>query len=92
MFINTSEDIKNLRDFSGGAVDKNLPANAWDTYDLWSGKSPHAKGQLSLCNTTTEPQDQPWRSPKAKPESSPSYSQLQKAHAQRRKPSTAKSK
>ena len=37
-------------DFPGGLVVKNLPANA----DLWSGKVPHAAGQLSPCASTTE--------------------------------------
>ena len=46
---------KNVRDFPGGAVDKNLPANAGDTgSDLWSGKIPRAAEQLSPCATTAE--------------------------------------
>ena len=45
-----------LRDFPGGAVVKNLPANAGGhRFDLWSGKIPHAEEQLSLHATTTEP-------------------------------------
>ena len=45
-----------LLDFPGGALDKNLPANAGDTggFDLWS-RIPHATKQLGLCVTTTEP-------------------------------------
>ena len=42
------------RDFPGGAVVKNPPANAGDTGSR-SGKIPHAVEQLSLCATTTEP-------------------------------------
>ena len=42
-------------DFPGGLVVKNLPASA-ESMGLipWSGKSPHAVEQLSLCMTTTE--------------------------------------
>ena len=44
-------------DFPGGAVGKNLPANAGDTgsSDLTVRKIPHAVEQLSLCATATEP-------------------------------------
>ena len=43
-------------DFPGGAVVKNPPAIAGDTwFDPWSRKTPHATEQLSLCATTTEP-------------------------------------
>ena len=43
-------------DFPGGAVVKNLPANAGDTgFEPWSGKIPHATEQLSPSATTTEP-------------------------------------
>ena len=50
-------DIKTYkRDFPGGTVVKNPPANAGDTGSIpWSGKIPHAAEQLSLCATTTEP-------------------------------------
>ena len=44
-----------MRDFSGGAVVKNPPANAGDGFNPWSGKIPHAAEQLSPCATTTEP-------------------------------------
>ena len=43
-------------DFSGGAVVKNLPANAGDTSSIpGPGRFPHAMEQLSPCATTTEP-------------------------------------
>ena len=41
-----------LKDFPGGPVVLNLPAK--DVFDPWSGKIPHAMGQLSPCATTTE--------------------------------------
>ena len=41
------------RDFPGGAVAKNPPANAG--LEPWSGKIPHAAEQLSRGATTTEP-------------------------------------
>ena len=42
--------------FPGGAVVKNLPANAGGHgFDPWSGKIPHAAEQLSPCATATEP-------------------------------------
>ena len=45
-----------LRDFPGGAVVKNLPANAGDTGSRPGlGRFPHAAEQLSPCTTTTEP-------------------------------------
>ena len=34
---------------------KNLPADAWDRFDPWSGEILHAVEQLSPCTTTTEP-------------------------------------
>ena len=40
------------RDFSGGPVVKNLPANAG--FNAWSRKTPHAAEQLSPQTTTTE--------------------------------------
>ena len=44
------------RDFPGGSVVKNPPANAGDTGLIpWSRKIPHATQQLSPCTTTTEP-------------------------------------
>ena len=43
-------------DFSGGAVAKNLPANAEDTGSSPGlGRFPHVVEQLSLYATTTEP-------------------------------------
>ena len=42
--------------FPGGAVVKNLPANAGDTGSSpGAGRIPHAAEQLSPCATTTEP-------------------------------------
>ena len=50
------DDFKMHMDFPGGAVVKNLPANAGENaFEPWSGKIPHAAEQLSLCTTTTEP-------------------------------------
>ena len=46
---------KGVSGFPGGAVLKNLPANAGDRFEPWSGKIPHAVEQLSPCTTTTEP-------------------------------------
>ena len=44
------------RDFPGGAVVKNPPANVGDTgSSLSPGRFPHAMEQLSLCATTIEP-------------------------------------
>ena len=44
-----------LWDFPGGAVVKNLPANAGGMGLIpWSGKIPHAPEQRSLGATTTE--------------------------------------
>ena len=46
---------KHSWDVSGGAVVKNLPANAGDTGLIpGPGKIPHAAEQLSPCATTTE--------------------------------------
>ena len=43
--------IKNKQDFPGGAVVKNLPANAGvNGFEPWSGKIPHAAEQLTLCH------------------------------------------
>ena len=48
--------IKKARDFPGGAVVKNPPANGrGHGFKPWSGKVPHAMEQLSPCATTTEP-------------------------------------
>ena len=44
------------RDFPGGAVVKNPPANAGDTGSIpGPGRPPHAVEQQSPCATTTEP-------------------------------------
>ena len=45
-----------VKDFPGGTVDRNLPANAGGhRFDPWSGKFPHAEKQVSPYSTTTEP-------------------------------------
>ena len=43
------------RGFPGGSVVKNPPASTGDRSNLWSGKIPHASGQLGQRTTTTEP-------------------------------------
>ena len=44
------------RDFAGGAVVKNPPANAGNTGSIPGlGRFPHATEKLSPCTTTTEP-------------------------------------
>ena len=45
--------VRNNRDFPGGPVVKNPPANAG--FEPWSRKIPYAVEQLSPCATTTEP-------------------------------------
>ena len=56
MVSGTCFKILQDRDFPGGTVVKNPPANAGDTgLSPWSGKIPHAVEQLSPCITTTEP-------------------------------------
>ena len=48
-------EIKNILDFPCGPVARNLLVNAGDTgSNPWSGKTPHASGQLSPCVRTTE--------------------------------------
>ena len=44
------------RDFAGGSVVKNPPANAGDIHEFsaWSRKIPHVAEQLSPCATATE--------------------------------------
>ena len=47
--------IKNIHTWTSYPVVKNPPANAGGhRFDPWSGKIPHALGQLSPCITTTE--------------------------------------
>ena len=43
------------RGFPGGAVVKHPPCNVGHQLDPWSGKIPHAMGQLSPWATTAEP-------------------------------------
>ena len=83
---------------------KNPPANAGGyRFDPWSGKIPHALGQLSLCTTTTEAlsprahvpqQKKPLqieaRAPKL--ERNACSPHLEEAHAQQQGPSAMKNK
>ena len=57
-------------DFLGGPVVRNLPAK----FDPWSKKIPHAAGQLSLHDRTTETVQR----------------QLEKAHTQKQRPTAVK--
>ena len=50
-----SLDQEKYRGFPGGSVAKNPPANEGHRFDLRSRKTPHATGQLSPSNMTTEP-------------------------------------
>ena len=53
-----------MQGFPGGAVVKNLPANAGDTGSSpGPGTFPHAAEQLSPCATTTEAQAPRARAP-----------------------------
>ena len=56
-FCTAKETIKKMkRDFPGGTVAKNPPANAGDTgSSLGQGRFPHTADQLRPCATTTEP-------------------------------------
>ena len=47
--------LRKKEDFPCDSVDKNPLANAEDSFDPWLGKISHAKEQLSLCTTTTDP-------------------------------------
>ena len=49
---------KQRKDFPGGPVVKNLPANTRNM-SSWSKKAPHATDQLSPRATTTEPRLKP---------------------------------
>ena len=54
--MSQAENFKCSKNFSGGPVVKNPPANSGDTGSI-SGqrtKIPHAVEQVSLCATTTE--------------------------------------
>ena len=47
---------KFFKGFPGGSEIKNLPAgDKGHQFNPWSGKTPHAMEQLSLCATATEP-------------------------------------
>ena len=64
-------------------------------FDPWSGKISHAAEQLSLCATTTThaPQQREataMRSPRTATKNSRCSPQLEKAHAQQRRPNAAK--
>ena len=82
------------RGFPGGAVVENLPANAGDTFEPWSGKIPHAAEQLGPWATITEPARlepvlRNKRGPCTVMKSGPHLPQLEKALAQKRRPKTA---
>ena len=47
-------DIFGISDFPGEPVVKNLLANREIQVDPWSGETPHAMEELSLCATTAE--------------------------------------
>ena len=83
---------KNTQDFPGGAVVKNLPANAGDTCLSPVQEDPHATEQLIPLATTTEAHEprSPYsaireatamRSPRTAMKSSPCSPQLEKACA-----------
>ena len=89
--------------FPGGTVVKNPSANAGaHGFERRSGKIPHAAERLSPCATTTEapapraraPQQEAteMRSPRTTMKSSLRSPQLEKAHAQQRRPNTANNK
>ena len=63
-------------------------------FDPWSGKIPDASGQLILCPATTEPKGPRARTrQQEKPRQWEAHSpQLEKAHPQQWRPSTAKNK
>ena len=76
------------RDFPGGPVVKNLPANAvGHRFDPCSGKIPHAIASM-LCNKKNHPK----RRPCAAGRSSPYSLLLEKAGLQQRRPRTVKNK
>ena len=53
--MNLCFEIKNILDFPCGPVARSLPVNAGDMgFDPWSGKTPHASGQLSPFVRATE--------------------------------------
>ena len=91
-----------LRDFSGGPVVKNSPANAGDTGAIpgLGTTIPHSMEQLSLFTTTTEPvpyslcptarEATAIRSLRTTTESSSLLLQLENACTQQQKPSTDK--
>ena len=91
------------RDFFGGPVVENPPVCAGDVglFDPWLGKIPCASGQLSLCITATEAcapratapqQEKPlrWEAHTPRLEGSPCSPPLEKAYAQKRRPSAAR--
>ena len=92
-----------LRNFSGGPVVKNSPANAGDTGAIpgLGTTTPHSMGQLSLFTTTTEPvpcslcptaREATAISLRTTTESSSLSLQLENACTQQQKPSTDKNK
>ena len=94
--INNSTITSTLLELPGGTVDKKLPANAGDTGSIPGPGRFH----IPWSNQTQAPQLLSPRAATAKacmpractpqPESSPCSQQLEKAHAQQRRPNAAK--
>ena len=63
-------------------------------FNPWSGKTPHAVGQLSPCTATAEPAHPRARTPREvhvpQLQGSPCLPQLEEAHSEQRRPSAAK--
>ena len=51
--MRTQGKSKEYSDFPSGRVVKEPPANKGTLVQSWSGRIPHAKGQLSSCATNT---------------------------------------
>ena len=96
-----SQFLKILRGFPGGAVVESLPANAGDmgsspglgrSHMPWSNwaREPQllSLSVWSLCSATREATTV--RGPRTAMKSGPRSPQLEKAHAQKRRPNTAK--
>ena len=83
-----------MRSAEQGKKKKKLPARRGHGFYPWSGKIPHASGQLILCPATTEPKGPRARAhQQEKPQQWEAHSlQLEKAHPQQWRPSTAKNK
>ena len=70
-------------DFPGGAVVKNLPANAGNTGSSLLREDP-------TCHGANKPVSHNYWSPRTATKSSPRSLQLEKARAQQRRPNSAK--